>query len=128
MKKANLFLALGCTTSALVITGGAIGAAVVYQSGKTNQPLYLDPQGSTSANGLVVSSYFRLVEALGFDADVNLKTFDNEMIANKLANFGFNEQQLKVWIKSANSQKDLVELAINLNGQDLDPIHLSGFN
>lgn len=128
MKKANLFLALGCSTSALVITGGAIGAAVVYQSGKTNQPLYLDPQGSTSANGLVVSSYFRLVEALGFDADVNLKTFDNEMIATKLANFGFNEQQLKVWIKSANSQKDLVELAINLNGQDLDPIHLSGFN
>ena len=128
MKKANLFLALGCTTSALVITGGAIGAAVVYQSGKTNQPLYLDPQGSTSANGLVVSSYFNLVEALGFDTNVNLKTFDNEMIAAKLANFGFSDQQLKVSIKSADSQKDVVELAINLNGQDLDPIRLSGFN
>ena len=128
MKKANLFLTSAISLSALAITSGAIAAAVVYQTKENIQQVYLDAQGGITTNGLVVSSYFNLVGVLGFDANVNLKTFDNEMIAAKLANFGFSDQQLKVTIKSANSQKDVVELAINLNGQDLDPIRLSGFN
>lgn len=122
-------MALTISSGALVVSASAISVAIIYQpKDVVKQSQLLNPQGGKTTQGLEVSAYFNLIQALGFDVNTNLKTYDDQVLADRLTQWGFNQDQLSLTIASADSQTKALQFAIKINGQALAPIVIKGLN
>lgn len=130
MKKLNWKSTLVISGGALIVSASAISVAIIYQPKDVvkQQQQLLNPQGGKTTQGLEVSAYFNLIQALGFDVNTNLKTYDDQVIADRLSHWGFNQDQLSLTIASADSQTKELKFAIKVNGQALAPIAIKGLN
>ena len=130
-KKSQLICLASSLTiaSAIVIVSPIVSQKLQPQS--TNQPVinYEDPTGyQDSHSNFKISAYGTLLQAIGFDPDMDFRTITNNYLTRSLKQLNL-DQKYQIKVVSGSNQSNLVELSLNdLSTKTTTSIQIENFN
>lgn len=131
-KKSQLITLVSSLTiaSAIVIASPIIAWKVQPQS-TTDQSIinYEDPSGYQDAHSnFKISAYAKLLQAIGFDADMDFRTITNSYLTRSLKQLNL-DQKYQIKVASGSNQSNLVELSLSdLHTRATTSIQIENFN
>lgn len=130
-KKSQLICLVSSLTiaSAIVIVSPIVSQKLQPQS--TNQPVinYEDPAGyQDSHSNFKISAYGTLLQAIGFDPDMDFRTITNSYLRKSLKQLNL-DQKYQIKVVSGSNQANLVELSLHdFNTRATTSIRIENFN